>query len=106
MKDNYEWLEFALPSGWTELGRQMIEECETAEPNFEIIDLKEKWGAIRMCSYPCTDKIRNIEQKYAALSAKTCCQCCRPATKYSTGWILPWCDNCGTDEEKYYKRFE
>ena len=104
--NNYEWLEFSLPSGWGELGRKMIEECEAVEPDFEIIDLKEKWGMIRMYAYPCSDKITEIEHKYEKLSSHTCCKCGKPATKISTGWICPWCDECGTDEEKYYKRFE
>lgn len=104
--DNYEWIEFSLPSGWHEIARQMIKECEEAESNFEIIDLKEKWGAIRMYSQPCTDKISEIEHKYEKLSSRICCKCGKPATKVSTGWVLPWCDKCGTDEEKYYKRFE
>ena len=103
--NNYKWLS-QIPVGWKKLAQKMIEECEVAEPNFEIIDLKEKWGMIRMCAYPCTDKIIEIEHYYERLSAHTCCKCGRPATKYSTGWILPWCDECGTDNEKYYKRFE
>ena len=104
--NNYEWLEFAIPKGWVELGRKMIEECEKAEPDFEIIDLKEKWGMIRMCAYPCSDEIIEIEHYYERLSAHTCCKCGAPATKISTGWILPWCDKCGTNKEEYYKRFE
>ena len=108
--NNYEWLDFSLPSGWTELGRKMIEECEAVYSDFEIIDLKEKFGAI--CCYcggvpeEFADKVFSIIKKYEVMSAHTCCKCGRPAVKFSTGWILPWCDECGTDEEKYYKRFE
>lgn len=103
--NNYGWLE-CIPNGWVHLGNQMIEECEAAEPNFEIVDLKEKWGEIRLCGYPHTEKILEIEDKYAKISQHTCCQCGKPATKVSLGWICPWCDECGTNEEKYYKRFE
>ena len=104
--NNYEWLDNCFPKGWHELGHKMIEECEAAEPDFEIIDLKEKWGMIRMCAYPCTDEILEIEHYYERLSARTCCKCGKPATKTSTGWILPWCDDCGDKGEQYYKRFE
>ena len=103
--NNYEWLEFALPSGWIELGYNMIKECEAAEPDFEIIDLKEKWGMIRMYCHPCTDKISEIEHKYEKLSARTCCKCGAPAKWYSTGWILPFCENhINKNEEKFYKK--
>ena len=103
--DNYKWLEL-IPPGWIDLAQKMIEECETIEPNFELIDLKEKWGMIRMFSYPYTEQIAKIEHKYEQLSSQICCKCGKPATKLSTGWILPWCDKCSQDEEKYYKRFK
>jgi len=95
-KENYEWLNL-IPVGWTQIAKQMIEECEEAESNFEIIDLKEKWGMIRMCAYPYTDKIIEIEHYYEQLSARTCCECGKPAIKYSTGWILPFCDDCAAE---------
>ena len=116
--NNYEWLDY-IPEGWYELARNMIEECEIINPTYTIEDLKEKFGSMRIYSLikdyndndwmipSCNDdEIEAIENKYEALSAQTCCKCGKPATKYSTGWVLPWCDECGTDEEKYYKRFE
>ena len=115
---NYDWL-FLIPEGWTQIAQQMIEECEAINPTYTIEDMKEKWGELRVVSYikdynddewllPASNdkEIEEIENKYIAQSAQTCCKCGRPATKVSTGWILPWCDDCGTDEEKYYKRFE
>ena len=102
--DNYKWLN-QIPEGWKELARKMIEECEKTDTNFEIIDLKEKWGMICMCAYPCSDEIIEIEHYYERLSARTCCICGKPATKYSTGWICPYCDDCGDKDEKFYKRF-
>ena len=102
--NNYRWID-QLPSGWNKIARKMIEECEAAEPNFEIIDLKEKWGMICMCAYPYTDKISEIEHYYERLSAQTCCKCGASATKISTGWILPWCNDCGIKEYGPYKEF-
>ena len=116
-KTNYEWLD-CIPEGWGNIAKQMIEECEAINPTYAIEDMKEKFGELRICSYidsydsdwvmpSCNDeKIEAIENKYIAQSARTCCKCGKPATKYSTGWILPWCDKCGIKPEKYYKRFE
>ena len=105
--NNYEWLNL-IPPGWVELARKMIQECETIDPTYCIYDLKEKWGTLDIianCDMTYWREIDIIENKYEELSARTCCKCGAPATKYSTGWILPWCDKCGVDEEKYYKRF-
>lgn len=108
MSTNYEWLDL-IPPGWGELARKMIEECEAVDPSYEIDDLKEKWGRLNIFSHyhiENDDLISEIENKYEKLSAQTCCGCSKSATKISTGWILPWCDECGTNEEKYYKRFK
>ena len=117
MNRNYQWLD-CIPMGWMPLARQMISECEAIDSSYQIEDIKEKWGELRVSSYiydyegdwmipSCNNKkIEAIEDKYIEQSRKTCCVCGRPATKRSTGWILPWCDACGKDDKKYYKRFE
>ena len=107
--NNYDWIE-KLPEGWWKLARAMIYECESIYPEWEITDLKEKWGAIRCCDngVPSTlrNKIDEILDQYENLSSKTCCICGKPATKFSTGWIRPYCDNCGDKDEKFYKRLK
>ena len=105
---NYEWLNL-IPQGWVNLARKMVEECEAIDPSYHICDLKEKWGILDITSnYDMTywREIDIIENKYEELSARTCCICGKPATKISTGWICPFCDDCGTKDEKFYKRFE
>ena len=108
--NNYDWIDFSIPPGWRNLARKMIEECEAIYPEWEITDLKEKFGAIRCYDSGVPNKVRDdidkVLEKYEVLSAQTCCKCGRPAVKFSTGWVLPWCDECGTDEEKYYQRFQ
>ena len=41
-----------------------------------------------------TLEIFEIIEKYENLSYHTCINCGKPATKISTGWICPYCDNC------------
>lgn len=112
--NNYEWLEL-IPTGWVKLVRDMINECEAINSSYRIQDIKEKWGVLRISSsincnienWPvfCDNKIEAIEEKYIEKSARTCCICGKPATKISTGWICPFCDDCGIKPERYYRRF-
>lgn len=102
--DNYGWLNL-IPCGWISLAQEMIKKCENIDSEYKIYDLKEKWGKLSIFSNASTDIISNIEQQTEEISAKICCVCGQPVTKISTGWALPWCDKCGIDEEKYYKRF-
>ena len=107
MKENYKWINY-IPPGWATLARNMIERCEQLDPTYHIIDMKEKWGTLRTIS-TCEnnyDIISDIENSCEQLSQYICCQCGTNAVKYSTGYILPWCDECGKDDEKYYKRFK
>lgn len=105
---NYEWLEF-VPSGWRDLASNMIEEIMKIYPEYNITALKDKYGSLRCydAGVPTVlrESINVIIDKYERLSARTCARCGKPATKYSINYILPWCDECGVDEEKYYKRF-
>lgn len=109
MNENYKWLEL-IPSGWIGLAREMVEKCETIDSTYTVEDMKEKWGALDVYSYHYGNDeqnklINNIEHQAWDKSYHTCVKCGKPATKLSTGWILPWCDECGKDKEKYYKRF-
>lgn len=83
----------------------MIAKCEKIDPHYTIHDLKEKWGRICVYSITHNNRIRAIEQEYEEKSAKICCSCGKPAVKYSTGWILPWCNQCGNENDKFYKYF-
>ena len=84
----------------------MIQECEAIDPEYLILDMKEKYGMLRTYSIYSQDEIPKIENHYEDISSKICCICGNPATKISTGWICPYCDDCGDKDEKFYKRFK
>ena len=95
-----------IPTGWKiRFGQQLCEDLKTAlhgATDWQIIQIKEKFGTLRIYANYMTPEISEVIDKYEQLSSKTCVRCGAPATKYSTGWILPWCDRCGTDSPKYY----
>ena len=103
--NNYDWL-YCIPQGWEKIGQQMIQECEAIDPEYQILDMKEKYGMLRTYSIYSQDEIPKIESRYEDISSKICCICGKPATKISTGWICPYCDDCGDKDEKFYKRFK
>lgn len=109
INDNYKWLDL-IPMGWIELARKVIEKCEAIDSTYTIEDMKEKWGCLDIYSYHYGDSKQNrainqIEKEAQKQSSLTCCRCGAPATKYSTGWVLPWCDKCGREEYGPYKEF-
>lgn len=95
----------AMPARWNKaFGKQYLKELKKQLKKdkmlykFRIVDLKEKYGTLRLyCNYG-SEELYNIINKYESLSWNTCIKCGKPATKYSEGWICPYCDDC-------FKRF-
>ena len=114
----YTWLD-DMPNGWRiAFGEQMCEEiqAELERVNYvnkyKILQIKEKFGGLRWydSSIPTDCAIWDIITKYEAMSYKTCIICGAPATRITTGWICPYCDNCIDDKEysvpveEFYKK--
>lgn len=89
------------PEGWKKLFLDMCEEIrihleKNSVENFQFIQVKEKYGALRVyCTY-CPQELHNIIDKYEDLSEYVCVNCGAVATKQSTGWICPYCDECAS----------
>lgn len=96
----------AMESGWRKaFGIQMCKEIKTELKKhkflykYRIVQIKEKWGYLHWydASVPKDSNIYEIIRKYEDISYKTCVVCGKPATKMSTGWISPYCDDCIRD---------
>ena len=88
-KENLEWLSF-IPEGWeksfgTDLRKEFDEVLarENIEA-FEIIDVKEKWGELRIYYFPQNDEIEKIINKYSIISRRICLACgsAKPCAKH------------------------
>lgn len=107
---NYEYTELdAMPDGWLKAFgedmcfeiRDVLDETEDEDFEYRILQIKEKWGALRWYDSGAPkdiyDKLRAVLRKYEDISAHTCIHCGAPATRISAGWISPWCDECAKD---------
>ena len=100
----------AMDAGWRKaFGIQMCKEIKKELKKhkflykYKIVQIKEKWGYLHWydSGTPKDSKIYDIIRKYEQISAKTCVVCGKPATKMSTGWISPYCDDCVVEGRKY-----
>lgn len=108
-----------MPTGWRKaFGEQMCQEImdelvkENIVDEYYPVQVKEKYGFLRWYTNFSTKELDNIVRKYEDLSEKTCIICGAPATKYTVGWISPYCDKCAskydtviTKEEYFDKNF-
>lgn len=108
--DDYDYSRTRLDEveeGWKELFLQMCEDIR--EPlikadyleKFRFSQIKEKYGTLRAYNFGAPKEVHDIISKYERLSGETCIKCGAAATKISTGWISPYCDNCAEKISKY-----
>ena len=92
-----------IPDGWSEsFGEQMCEEIREALiedddlDRWRIVQIKEKYGGLRIYDNGIkeTSRVHDIIRKYENISEWTCVVCGKPATRITTGWISPFCDEC------------
>lgn len=103
-----------IPVGWKiAFGEMMCEEIkqELIRYNyldgFRIIQAKEKFGGLRIYTNgePIGCKVRQIIDKYSALSENICVICGKPDVPMThNGWYSPYCKECFTTPTDWYKK--
>ena len=68
---------------------------------FRFSQIKEKWGHLCLYNFGCNQEAWGVIHKYEKISKYTCGHCGKPATKVSTGWIYPYCDDCAEKSAKH-----
>ena len=89
--------EYNLPEGWFRLFLQCCEDIK--EPlvkaacldAFRFVQIKEKYGEMRLYSSGATKEVLDIIDKYEFLSQQVCSVCGKPATVMTSGYICPYC---------------
>ncbi len=106
----WTWLD-GMPNGWREafgadLCKELWDELVKHDylDGYVIYDVKEKYGMLRIYDggVPIgAESIWDVIEKYSKLSEVTCCNCGKPATKITKGYILPFCDDCISPKAAY-----
>lgn len=87
---------FEVGDGWFQL---IWDLCEKLEPlvdeNFEVIQVKEKFGGLRFYAHGANEKIHDIIGKAEDKSYKIC-EHCGTKGKQTTvnGWVMSVCNKC------------
>jgi len=99
---DYSYIEWGCATGWDKaFGNIFLEELGDAikeaglEHTFRILEIKEKYGQLRMYTNGYTEKINRIIDKYSVLSENICIGCGKPdVSMINDGWYSPWCFDC------------
>lgn len=92
------------PEGWDKMVEQMFDEIEPIVedyPDFDFIQIKEKYN--RLVCYPnmSIPEVEEILRKYSAMSSFVCAECGAPAIKEMQNYVLSYCDNCWKDLKRH-----
>lgn len=88
--------------GWWPLIEPLVNEVN--EKNFEIHQIKEKFGTLRFYFYPHEDELSNQVIMAERASGSVCSEC-GAAGKHAiprTGWIPSICDSCYDARQERY----
>lgn len=108
--DSYEctYLD-AMNKGWLKaFGIPMIEDIQnevntwpqTERDNFYFMDIKEKFGELRVYTSHMTGKLFEILEAYCAISRNVCVICGKLDVPMVTrGWISPYCRDCALNAD-------
>lgn len=112
---------FECPDSWFDLLKELTIELESSINNkykgkYECVaqQVKEKYGSLRfygeikiLIENPTKDDLdlsnklyeqfQELVDKAEYKSEKICCECGKPATKTSSGWIAHFCDDCAAN---------
>lgn len=91
-----------VPKGWKRaFGKIMLEEYREALircnylDKFQWIQVKEKYGTLRLYSNAAPKEVSDLESKYDHISGYFCIECGRMNVPVLTGgWVEPLCEDC------------
>jgi hypothetical protein len=81
--------------GWNDIIYDLNKKLEAEKPDYQIFQIKEKFGTLRFYYSGGDDYIRGLESMAASMTSRICEQCGCPGTSRSTKkqrWVLVLCD--------------
>jgi len=91
----------AMEEGWRRrFGMDMMKELrkQLSKENylykFRITQIKEKFGGLRFYVECASKEVYSIIDKYGSMSFGICINCGKDAKYKTTGWVLPYCEEC------------
>lgn len=106
VKENLMPFGFECGDGWFTLIDELcsvidwILECHEEIKGFIVLQVKEKFGTLRVYVSTEPDAIHGAIMLAEAMSSKICEQCGNPGKTAGKGWIRTECDTCRDVREK------
>ena len=97
-KEIKHYIKSYMPEGWykafgKEFTKELIDKLEKENyfDDFEIIQIKEKYGGLRIYIGSAPESIHQLIDKYEDLSFHYCQICGKQGKLYDNGWMMTLC---------------
>jgi hypothetical protein len=104
-----------MPVGWRiafgdmiieEIDQQLQKEGDDARNNYEVHQIKEKFGELRWYDNG-SSEVHKIINKYSVISHNVCVYCGKPDVPvHIKGWIYPVCKDCYNKYDRCSKNYD
>ena len=99
LRDNLMAFGFMCGEGWYPLIEELLDKIQDIVDkngyDFQVTQIKEKYGTLRVYMSAETNEISDLIQEYEQKSAKTCEVCGKEGTlRNDGGWYVTRCDEC------------
>lgn len=98
------WRGCSCGPGWYKIITDLDEALCRVYPDYEVVQVKEKFGTLRFYIGGVPEPIRDVVYDAIAdaerISARTCEWCGEPGTSRSGGWVRTLCDGCEAEYQE------
>lgn len=94
------WKSLDIDIGWYDLVEEAIDRARAVCPDFQLMQVKEKFGGLRIYATNISDEAHEILADAEARSFKICEKCGAAGVngRTDTGWIKTFCQKHGAEE--------
>lgn len=78
--------------GWADLINAVFNKAQSYSPGIRIIQVKEKWGGLRIYCDPYVEDFEKMLREVEKKSFTICEECGKPANLRDGGWYKTLCD--------------
>lgn len=94
-------LQEEYPKGWRKIVDQLMEDLSKSNWNREIVQIKEKFGELRVYVNDTSNEVYDRITAASFESLRTCQECGEPGSQRTIGWIRVLCDSCFSNKEVF-----
>lgn len=94
----------SVGKGWASLINEVFDVYENIKGTIKIVQVKEKWGGLRIYTDYSNSTLDEVIRKVEGLSVTICEDCGNAGKIIGTGWYRTLCTNCEENQRRQHDK--